>query len=352
MSRQRRALELLTRPGATTAVVMVAVFVFFSILSPSFLTQGNIENLIVQSMFVLLIACGMTFVLITGAIDLSVGSVAGLSAGVTIWIGIHGAGFIPAMLGGLAVGVLVGAINAFIVLRFGISDFIVTLGTLSIGEGALTLLVSSRSLHGFNSPAFVALANNNVLGIPAPIVIGAVVVIVLQLILGRTLFGRLVFATGINANASRLAGIRVERVRVAVFVLSGLMASVAGVILASHLSSVQSGLGQDLTLQAIAAAVVGGTLLSGGSGSVLRAVVGALFLGELSNGLQLLSVNSSWYTVFVGLSLVGAMALDEGTRALVLRHLGRGGATGATPPAPRERLAPELPPLTTTTEVH
>jgi ribose/xylose/arabinose/galactoside ABC-type transport system permease subunit len=347
-SAERRFLRLLARPGTSTTIVLVALFVLFSILSPHFLTGGNIKNILTQSMFVLLIATGMSFVLLTGAIDLSVGSVAGLSAGVTIWVGINGAGFVLAVLGGVAVGLLVGLVNALIILKFRISDFIVTLGTLSITEGALTLLVSSRSLQGFSSPAFVALANNNIVGIPAPIVIGALFVVGLQFILGRTLFGRLVFATGINASASRLAGINVDRVRLAVFLISGLMASVAGVIMASQLTSVQSGLGQDLTLQAIAAAVVGGTSLAGGSGSVLRAVVGALFLGELSNGLQLLQVNSSWYTVFVGLSLVGAMALDEGTRTLVLRHLGR---TPADPGPPLHGRVVAERPLTTTKEV-
>lgn len=351
MSDQRRVLTWLTRPGATTTVVLVAVFVLFSVLSPDFLTSGNIQNILVQSVFVLLIAAGTTFVLLTGAIDLSIGSVAGLSAGVTIWVGTHGEGFVLAILAGLAVGVLVGLVNALIVLKFRISDFIVTLGTLSITEGALTLLVSAHSLQGFNSAAFIALANNNVFGIQAPIVIAAVLVIILQLILSRTLFGRLVFATGINAQASRLAGINVDRVRLAVFVMSGLMASVAGIILASHLSSVQTQLGQDLTLQAIAAAVVGGTSLAGGSGSVLRAVVGALFLGELNNGLQLLQVNSSWYTVFVGLSLVLAMALDEGTRRLVLRRLGRGpSAPSVSLPEPALPVA-ERTPLTTSKEV-
>jgi ribose transport system permease protein len=321
MFKSRRLLELVGQPGTATAVVLVALFVVFSILSPQFLTSGNIENLLVQSVFVLLIAAGMTFVLITGAIDLSVGSVAGLSAGVTIWVGISGGGFVLALLAALGVGLLVGLVNALIVLRFRISDFIVTLGTLAIAEGALTLLASARSLQGYNSHAFAALANNNIIGIRAPIIIALIFVLGLQLLLGRSLFGRVVFATGISAKAARLAGVNVDRVRLGVFILSGLMAAVAGVILASRLSSVQSGLGQDLTLQAIAAAVVGGTSLAGGSGSVLRTVVGALFLGELSNGLQLLSVSSSWYTVFVGVSLVGAMALDEGVRTFVLNRL-------------------------------
>src|ERR1700757_4364024 len=148
MFKSRRLLELVGQPGTATAVVLVALFVVFSILSPQFLTSGNIENLLVQSVFVLLIAAGMTFLLITGAIDLSVGSVAGLSAGVTIWVGISGGGFVLALLAALGVGLLVGLVNALIVLRFRISDFIVTLGTLAIAEGALTLLASAGSLQG------------------------------------------------------------------------------------------------------------------------------------------------------------------------------------------------------------
>lgn len=324
----RRAKELLGQPGAATAIALIALLIVFAILSPHFLTWDNIKNLLVQSVFVLLIAVGMTFVLITGAIDLSVGSVAGLSAGVSIWVGISGGGFVLALLAGIAVGVVVGLLNGLIINRFQISDFIVTLGTLSVTEGALTLLASARSLQGYNSGAFSALANNDIMGIPVAILIAAVFVVGLQILLGHSLFGRKVFATGISSRAARLAGMNVDGVRLGVFVLSGTMAAVAGVLLASQLSSVQSGLGQDLTLQAIAAAVVGGTSLAGGSGSVTRAVVGALFLGTLSNGLQLLSVSSSWYTVFVGVSLVAAMALDEAVRTFLITRV-RG--TGPTP---------------------
>jgi ribose/xylose/arabinose/galactoside ABC-type transport system permease subunit len=219
-----------------------------------------------------------------------------------------------------------------LIAKLQINDFIVTLATLGMAGGALVLIAAAQPLTGFSSPTFTALANDAVFGIPLPVIIAAVIVVVLELVLRRTGFGRAVFAIGINREAAHLSGINVDRVRIAVFALSGLLAAVAGILLASRLSSVPPRLGQGFELQAIAAAVLAGTSLAGGRGSVARAALGALFLGAVNVGLQIQEIDSAWFQVVVGLSIVGAMVLDRAVRDLALSRL-------RTPRAPDIRAA-------------
>lgn len=335
---RERLLRFFSTDGATVGVLLVATVVAFSLLNAKFLTSNNIDNILVQSMFVLLITVGMTFVLITGGIDLSVGSVLGLSAGCSVLVLVAGGGFVAGVLAALAVGLGIGLLNGVLVAKLQINDFIVTLATLSMAAGALVLLAAAKPLNGFRSPTFSALSNDSVAGVPLPVIITAAVVVVFELVLRRTGFGRAVFATGINREAAHLSGINVDRVRIAVFAISGLLAGIAGVLMASRLSSVQPGLGQDFELQAIAAAVLAGTSLAGGRGSVARGALGALFLGAVNVGLQLENVDSAWYQVIVGVSIVGAMLLDRTVRDLALARLRKNTPSTA-------RLAPPEVPL-------
>ena len=272
-----RILRFFSSEGATVGILLVAVVVLFSLLNPVYLTSENIENIVVQSTFVLLIAVGMTFVLITGGIDLSVGSVLGLSAGISVLVLVEGGGFLLAVLAALAVGFAFGLLNGMLIAKAQINDFIVTLATLGIAGGALVLIAAAQPLSGFTSPTFTALSNNSVLGIPLSVILTAVIVVALEFVLRRTGFGRVVFAVGINREAAHLSGLNVDRTRITVFVISGVLASVAGVLLASRLSSVPPRLGQGFELQAIAAAVLAGTSLDGRarqrrSGGARRAV--------------------------------------------------------------------------------
>jgi ribose transport system permease protein len=328
---RERILQFFSTDGATVGVLLVAVVLLFSALNSVYLTSGNIENILVQSMFVLLIAVGMTFVLITGGIDLSVGSVLGLTAGVSVYVLVKGGGFGLAVAAGLAAGVGIGLFNGIMVAKLQISDFIVTLATLGMAGGALVLLAAAQPLSGFKSNAFTSLSNDKLAGIPLPVIIAAVIVGALELVLRRTGFGRSVFAVGINRQAARLSGIDVDKVRIAVFTISGGLAAISGILLASRLSSVSPGLGQDFELQAIAAAVLAGTSLAGGRGSAARAALGALFLGAVNVGLQIEQIDSSWYQVIVGVSIVGAMVLDRAVRELALGRL-RGGMPSTPPP--------------------
>lgn len=316
-----RILRFFSTEGATVGILLVAVVVVFSLLNSVYLTSENLENILVQSTFVLLIAVGMTFVLITGGIDLSVGSVLGLSAGISVLVLVEGGGFLLAVLAALAVGFAFGLLNGMLIAKAQINDFIVTLATLGIAGGALVLIAAAQPLSGFTSPTFTALSNNSVLGIPLPVILTAVIVVALEFVLRRTGFGRVVFAVGINREAAHLSGLNVNRARITVFVISGVLASVAGVLLASRLSSVPPRLGQGFELQAIAAAVLAGTSLTGGRGSVARAALGALFLGAVNVGIQIQQIDSAWFQVVVGLSIVGAMVLDRTVRELAISRL-------------------------------
>jgi ribose/xylose/arabinose/galactoside ABC-type transport system permease subunit len=303
--------KLLAIEGLTVGLVLLALVIVLSIASPFFLRPDNIENVLVQSMFVLIVALGITFVLITGGIDLSVGSVMGLSAGVTVYALISSVPVGLAIPAGLLTGAVLGFINGLIITRLGISDFIVTLAMLAIARGVLQLIAASTPLRGIESETFSALTNASVAGIALPVIIAAVIVVILAFVLTNTSFGRSVFAIGINRRAAHLSGIDVAQVRLKVYVLSGLLAAAAGILLASRLSSVQPGLGTNYELTAIAAAVIGGTSLAGGRGTLWGTVIGALILGVLENGLRLLEVSAFWFTIVTGVVIVLAVIFDQ-----------------------------------------
>ncbi len=305
--------QLLAADGVPSLVALLLIVVIFSMLSPQFLSIDNLRNILVQSTFVLLISVGMTFVLTVGAIDLSVGAVLGLSAGVTILVVSLGAPTLVAILAGFAVGICLGLLNGFMVAWLGLNDFIVTLGTLGIAAGSLQLMDSVRPLRGTGSEFFTGLAHGVVLGVPVPVLIAVVVVAVMSGVMQLTDFGRRLQATGMNRAAASLAGINTRSIRLSVFVLSGLFSGMGGVLMAAHLSSVSAGLGRGFELQAIAAAVVGGTSLSGGRGTVIGAALAAVLLAVISNGLQLTGVDATWFQIVVGASIVGATAFHQWT---------------------------------------
>jgi ribose/xylose/arabinose/galactoside ABC-type transport system permease subunit len=300
--------------GAAVTVAFIVMVVVFAVSSPFFLTGQNLHNLFVESVFTVLLAAGMTYVIIVGGIDLSVGSVLGLSAGMTLMTASKGAPLLVAILVGVATGMVVGLVNGLLIAHLGVNAFIVTLATLSIGGGALNVLTTRVELTGVDSTAFTNLSQGSVLGIPAPVLMTLAVVLLLEFVLIATPFGRRIFAAGINDSAAHLAGVNLRRLRLQVYVLSGVVAGFAGVLLAAHLNSVQPDLGTGFELTAIAAAVIGGVSLSGGQGSVWRAVVGAFFLTTLSQGLQLLGVDPTWFTIVTGVSIVAAIAFSRGTQ--------------------------------------
>lgn len=327
--------------GLPIALALAAAVIYFSFASPFFMTGENIRNLLIQSLFIILLAAGMTFTLVTGGFDLSVGSVTGLSAAMTLMSLMNGAPLVIGILAGAATGVAAGAINGFFIAVLKINGFIVTLASLSIGAGTLQVITSQVQLTGVDSPAFAALTKGSFLGVPTGLWIALVIVGVLEWVLLATPFGRGLFAVGTNREAAFLAGTNVRRLTFSVYLISGTVAGAAGVLLASHLNSVQPGLGQGYELSAIAAAVLGGIALSGGRGSVWRSVVGALFLATLSQGLQLIGVDPMWFNIVTGASIVIAVAFDRGIQRLVAAQLASAAAKGApgghtAAPGPKE----------------
>lgn len=308
---KQRFLGLLAIEGFTVALVLLALVIFLSIASPFFLTLSNIENVLVQSVFVLFVALGVTFALMSGGIDLSVGSVLGLSGGIAVYVLLTGAPAVFAIAAGLATGAVIGLINGLVITRFGLADFIVTLAMLGIVAGGLRILAGQVDLQAPESETFQYLANGSVAGIPTLVLFAVGTLLILSLVLRRSSFGRCVLAIGMNRQAAHLSGINVDRVRVQVYVLSGLCAAIAGILLASYLSSVQPALGTGYELTAIAAAVIGGTALAGGRGTVWGTAVGALLLGVIGNGLRLLEVNASWFEIVTGAIIVFAVVLDR-----------------------------------------
>jgi ribose transport system permease protein len=300
--------ELLGRFGVL--LMLIALLVVFSALSPHFLSQGNITNVLIQSSTNATIAAGMTFVILSGNIDLSVGSVLALSS-------VLGATFMadggPIVIGvGIMLlgGIIAGGINGFTVSYLGFPAFIVTLATMWLFRGLAYVFTNGQAVTGLPKD-FRILATGEVAGIPFIVLVMIAVYAVCYFLLSRTTFGRQVYAVGDNKEAARLSGVNVKRVVAAVFVICGLLAALGGVVLSSRLFSGQPIAGITFELSAIAAVVIGGTSLSGGKGGILGTLVGAIFIATLINGLVILNVSSFWQQVIMGLVVLAAVGIDQ-----------------------------------------
>ncbi|MCW2794196.1 MAG: rbsC [Nocardioides sp.] len=339
-----RLMRILGTTGVPIAIALVIVILVFQVLSPVFLRPSAVSNYLNNGIPILLITVGVAFVIVGGGIDLSIGTVAGLSAGMTIWA--VGAGM-PTPVGvlvGVATGLVFGVVNGFVITQFGINDFIVTLATLNVAGGLLIVLSENVSLRGVNAPGLASLTQGSTLGIPTSFWIAVVIFVVMQFLLMRTVFGRRLFATGVSSEAATLAGVEVRRVRFNTFVISGVLAGAAGVLLASRLGAVQAFLGMGYEFTAIAGAVLGGVSLAGGRGSVWAAVVGGLMLATLQQGLRLNGVDPVYFSIVTGLAIVTGVVFDRQAQRLVLRRNVGGGpaqAVGAHPVAPEASHARE-----------
>jgi ribose transport system permease protein len=279
------------------------------ILTPHFLTVSNLLNVLEQTSINAVIAVGMTFVILSGGIDLSVGSILALSG--VVLATLLQAGWAPplAIAAGLAAGFGFGALNGVAIAWGRLPPFIATLGMMSIARGCALLFTEGRPVSGFEQ-AFRSLATDRVLGIPAPVLLTAVVYVAGRFVLSSTRFGRYVYAMGGNEEATRLSGVNVRLHKTLVYGVSGLTSAVAAVLLTARLNSAQPIAGMMYELDAIAAVVIGGTSLTGGEGGVGGTLIGALIMGVLRNGLNLLGVSSFLQQVVIGLVIVFAVLLD------------------------------------------
>lgn len=298
----------------TIFIAVVALIILMSILSPYFLTPRNIFNLLRVSSITGLLAIGMMFAILARGIDLSVGSVLALTAAViALLLGPEKQSTVPlalAILITLAVGAGAGLLNGLVTTKLHVDSFVVTLGMLTIARGATLLLLQGRPAQ-IGNDFFNGISRSDVFGVPVPVIVFAVVVVISSLILNRTPFGRYVYATGSNPESAFLSGVKTDRIRTLTFVISGLLAALGGIMLASRLFSATPILGEGFELDAIAAVVIGGTSLMGGRGSVMGTVAGVLIIGIVNNGLNLLNVSPYYQLIVRGLILVFAIVLDQ-----------------------------------------
>ncbi|MBY4693069.1 ABC transporter permease [Burkholderia latens] len=280
-------------------VGLIVVCVAMMIASPSFLSAANLENVLRQVSINAIIAVGMTCVILTGGIDLSVGSVMALSGTLAAGLMVAGVNAVAALAIGIAVGFGFGFANGVFVAFAGMPPIIVTLATMGIARGLALIYTGGYPIDGL--PDWVAFfGSGKVLGIQAPVLIMLVVYAIAWLLLDRMPFGRYVYAIGGNEQATRLTGVRVARVKLIVYTLAGLTSAIAAVVLTGRLMSGQPNAGVGFELDAIAAVVMGGTSISGGRGAILGTLVGALLLGVLNNGLNMVGVNPYVQNVIKG----------------------------------------------------
>ena len=297
---------------------LIGLVIVFSLASPNFLQFNNMVGILLSTAVNGVLALVVTFVIITGGIDLSIGTVmsfAAVMAGVSItyW-------GLPVPLGvlvGLLAGGLAGCVNGLVIAKLHIPPFIATLGMLNVAKGLALVISGLKPVYFNDTPSFNQIAMGSLLGalipgfeIPNAVLLMFVAAIVASLILNRTVLGRYTFAIGSNEEAVRLSGVSVDRWKIAVYTLTGLFSGLAGVLIASRLNSAQPALGQGYELDAIAAAVIGGTSLSGGEGSIVGTIIGAFIISVLTNGLRIMSVPQEWQTVITGVIVVVAVYLD------------------------------------------
>lgn len=306
-----RSRELLRRYGMVVAFALLVIIL--SMLSDSFLTARNILNVARQVSINAIIAAGMTFVILTGGIDLSVGSVLAFTGAVMAGLLSAGRPVAVAIAAGLGVGVVLGLVNGLVVSRGKVQPFIATLAMLTIARGATLVYTDGRPITGLPD-SFVWLGAGELGSIPVPVLIMAVVFMACYFVLTQTVLGRYTYAIGGNEEAARLSGVNVVSYKTLVYVFSGVLTAISAIILTARLNSAQPTAGIAFELDAIAAVVLGGTTLAGGEGGIGGTLLGAFIIGVLNNGLNLLNVSSFYQQVVKGIVILLAVLLDRRLR--------------------------------------
>ena len=298
-----------------SVLILLVICVFATILSPSFLSVTNLFNVFKQITVAGIVGCGMTFVILTGGIDLSVGSILGLSGVLASGVLASTGNTAVAVAVSLTVVIACGAVNGFFVSVCGIPPFISTLGMMTLLRGVI-LVYTKGSPIPIKSDAYKFFGKGSIAGIPVPVIILIIVFLLAHYILTQTSYGRSVYAVGGNREAARLSGIRVKTSEFLVYTLNGLMCGMAGLILTARLGSAQSTSGTGIEMDAIAAVILGGTSLSGGVGFVLPTVVGAMIMGIIDNILTLMNVNPHATNIVKGAVILIAVLVDKKVKDL------------------------------------
>ncbi|WP_336670094.1 ABC transporter permease [Tsukamurella sp. USMM236] len=295
-------------------VSLIVIVIFFSFASPNFLTASNLTGILVASVTIGLLALGTTIVIITGGIDLSIGTamiLSGIMTGVflvhwnlPLWIGV---------IGGVLFGAFVGLVNGLVVAYLGIPPFIATLAMMLVTIGASLVISGTEPIRFTSVEGFSAIANKSLVPgarIPFSVVLLALMAVIAGIVLAKTKLGRYAYAIGSNEEATRLSGVNVKNWKVIVYTFSGVFVGLAGVLAAARLNSAQPTGGQGLELEAIAAVVIGGTSLAGGRGTVTGTVIGILIMSVLTNGLRIMSIPQEWQSIAVGVVILVAVYID------------------------------------------
>jgi erythritol transport system permease protein len=335
-AKQKRPLALLLM-SFRTFIALFVVFAFFGLTTPNFLDLPTLVIIAQHVAINAIMAIGMTFVILTAGIDLSVGSIVGVSGmivGLLLTRGIPVPllevtifpNVVEAMLITLAAGAFIGLINGLLITRLNVAPFIATLGTLYIARGA-ALLISGGSTFSnlvgdprFGNTGFPFLGSGTILGVPASILALVVFALVSAYVAGRTPFGRYVYAVGGNERAAALSGVQINLVKVSAYMISGFCAAFAGLVVASELVAAHPASGETFELNAIAASVLGGTSLAGGRGTIAGSIVGAFVIGVLGDGLVMLGVSSFWQMVIKGVVIIAAVVMDQMQQRMYRRY--------------------------------
>ncbi|MBY5454075.1 MULTISPECIES: ABC transporter permease [Rhizobium] len=298
---------------AGTLIGLIAIVVIFGLLAPDFLSQRNLLNILQQSSINACLALGMTLVIISGGIDLSVGPTAAIAAVITATLLVAGIPVPLAILAGLGIGVICGLVNGVLVAYAGLQPFIVTLGTLSTYRAIALIFTGGNPVLGVPQ-GFRALFNGTLMGIPNSVVMVAVVALLAWILLKKTPLGEYLLAVGGNEEAAYVAGVPIAVTKITAYVISGVLAALASMILIGRLGAAEPILGNLWELDAIAAAAIGGASLMGGKGSIIGTILGAIILGAMRNGLTLMNVQAFYQLLATGLIILVAMMIDRVTR--------------------------------------
>lgn len=295
-------------------ILLILFSVIITTLRPNFISPNNLLNVLRQTSINAIIAAGMTFVILTGGIDLSVGSILAFSSAIGAYILVSGYGVTAAVLVCLFIGILAGGLNGVIITKGKAQPFIATLATMTLLKGATLVFTQGKPISVLkveNLNGFRMIGAGSIFGVPTPVYIMGIVFIVCYFILNNTKTGRYIYAIGGNEEASKLSGLNTDIVKIKSYIINGLFAAMAGLILTSRLVSAQPNAGDGYELDAIAAVVLGGTSLAGGQGSILGTIFGALIIGILNNSLNLMNVSSYYQMVVRAIVILLAVLLDR-----------------------------------------
>jgi ribose transport system permease protein len=290
---------------------LILLIVIFSILSPNFATYSNMNTILLATAVNGILAVGITFIIITGGIDLSIGTVMTFcSVMCAVFITKLQFPIFIGLIAAAAAGTLCGFFNGTLITKLKIPPFIATLGMMNITKGLNLIISGTKPVYLTEAEGFSGIAISMVLGIPMGVLIFFIAAVIAAFILTKTIMGRYTFAIGSNEEAARLSGINTDSWKIGIYSLSGFFFGIAGIVMASRLSSAQPALGPGYEMDAIAAAVIGGASLAGGEGGILGTVIGAFIITVLTNGLRILSVPQEWQMVVTGLIVIGAVYMD------------------------------------------